>query len=177
MGPRGQEPNESTDDAVWQDLVARLEGTSTESSALPGNDPQIPPAAVGLPADGSPRPDVPGARDREDLTDRERADAIFRDQPFRAAGPRDYTAPEEPEEDEGFVPDEPPPLGAGDPLTVLAWIGAAGGPITLLLFAMFWRDAPLAATLGVLALFLAGAGYLVTKLPKHRDIGDDGAEV
>jgi hypothetical protein len=178
MGPRGQEPNESTDDAVWQDLVARLEGTSTDSPATPGGDTGIPPAPLGLPADGQePRPDVSGAHGTEDLTDRERADAIFRDQPFRATGPRDYAAPEEPEEDEGFVPDEPPPLGAGDPLTVLAWVGAAGGPITLLLFAMFWRDAPLAATLGVLALFLAGAGYLVTKLPKHRDIGDDGAEV
>lgn len=180
MGPRGQEPNESTDDAVWQDLVARLEGTSAgPSSDLSRHAPEVPPAETpGFPADGRARPDAPGARSTggEGPTDRERADAIFRDQPFRT-GPRDYAAPEEDEEDEGFVPEEPPPLGSGDPLTVLAWIGAAGGPIMLLLFAMFWRDAPLAATLGVLALFLAGAGYLVTKLPKHRDIGDDGAEV
>ncbi|MDQ0734334.1 hypothetical protein [Arthrobacter agilis] len=176
MGPRGQEPNESTDDAVWQDLVARLEGTSTDPSGTPGRPPTAPPEepAALPPETRGPRAEARGA---QDLTDRERADAIFRDQPLRATGPRDYAAPEEPEEDEGFTPDEPPPLGSGDPLTVLAWIGAAGGPITLLLFAMFWRDAPLAATLGVLALFLAGAGYLVTKLPKHRDIGDDGAEV
>ncbi|MHA7208294.1 hypothetical protein [Arthrobacter sp. MDT1-65] len=181
MGPRGQEPNESTDDAVWQDLVARLEGTSAgPSSDLTGHAPEVPPAETpGFPPDGRARPDAPDTRSTggEGPTDRERADAIFRDQPFRTTGPRDYAAPEEAEEDGGFVPEEPPPLGSGDPLTVLAWIGAAGGPITLLLFAMFWRDAPLAATLGVLALFLAGAGYLVTKLPKHRDIGDDGAEV
>ncbi|MHA7239038.1 hypothetical protein [Arthrobacter sp. TMS1-12-1] len=194
MGPRGQEPNESTDDAVWQDLVARLEGTST--------DPDSPATPRRAPIDGvpAPRPEDPDgrgpdpARGRGDgmhdvtgaggetpdgpaTTDRERAEAIFRNQPFTSRGPRDYAAPEEPDEDEGFTPEEPPPLGSGDPLTVLAWIGAAGGPIMLLLFAMFWRTAPMVATLGLLALFLAGAGYLVTKLPKQRDIGDDGAEV
>ncbi|BBE22443.1 hypothetical protein MN0502_13260 [Arthrobacter sp. MN05-02] len=112
-----------------------------------------------------------------DLRPARRADAIFRNQPLRSEGPRDYEAPPESEEDEGFTPEEPPPLGTGDPLTVLAWLGAAGGPVMLLLFAMFWRDAPLAATLGVLALFLAGAGYLISRLPTHRDLGDDGAEV
>jgi hypothetical protein len=179
MGPRGQEPNESTDDAVWQDLVARLEGTSADPPA---------PNASGSSAVERTDPDGGAGRERTDArgesgasgaagpTDRERADAIFRNQPFRPSGPRD-SEPVEPEDDEGFTPEEPPPLGSGDPLTVLAWIGAAGGPILLLLFAMFWRNAPLAATLGVLALFLAGAGYLVTKLPKNRDIGDDGAEV
>ncbi|MHA7190851.1 hypothetical protein ACX80N_11225 [Arthrobacter sp. MDT2-16] len=183
MGPRGQEPNESTDDAVWQDLVARLEGTAADPGS-PDAGRLLPPAApadpLGTRSDERGGADAPGARGGEDLTDRERADAIFRDQPFRPMGPRDYSAPQradEPDDDEGFTPEEPPPLGSGDPLTVLAWVGAAGGPITLLLFAMFWRDAPLAATLGVLALFLAGAGYLVTRLPKHRDIGDDGAEV
>ncbi|MFC3298888.1 hypothetical protein FJV46_11635 [Arthrobacter agilis] len=180
MGPRGQEPNESTDDAVWQDLVARLEGTSHDPDAPgPASDRDRPGTGSSnghavYPTDGSGRR---GDGAGDGLTDRERADAIFRDQPFGATGPRDYSAAEEPEEDEGFTPDEPPPLGSGDPLTVLAWIGAAGGPVLLLLFAMFWQDAPLAATLGVLMLFLAGAGYLITKLPKHRDMGDDGAEV
>ncbi|KQN95658.1 hypothetical protein ASF21_15770 [Arthrobacter sp. Leaf234] len=188
MGPRGQEPNESTDDAVWQDLVARLEGTASDPLATEASPrTQEPPAgAPGARPDGRGvhRTDASGAApagrgggEPDGLTDRERADAIFRNQPFASAGPRDYVAPEEPEEDDGFTPDEPPPLGSGDPLTVLAWVGAAGGPVLLLLFAMFWQDAPLAATLAVLALFLAGAGYLVTKLPKHRDIGDDGAEV
>ncbi|MEC5199970.1 hypothetical protein RCH21_002209 [Arthrobacter sp. PL16] len=186
MGPRGQEPNESTDDAVWQDLVARLEGTGVDpgSPDAPRREHDFPPAgAAGTHPDGrgAHRTDAHGTRsstDGDGLTDRERAEAIFRNQPFSSAGPRDYDAPVEPEEeDSGFTPDEPPPLGSGDPLTVLAWIGAAGGPILLLLFAMFWRDAPLAATLGVVALFLAGVGFLVTKLPKHRDIGDDGAEV
>lgn len=185
MGPRGQEPNESTDDAVWQDLVARLEGTSTDSASTGAPDSQgAPPTPAVPPSDETAirRSDAPSPHGAPDTgatgrTDRERAEAIFRNQPFLSGGPRDYSASDEPEDSEGFVPDEPPPLGTGDPLTVLAWIGAVGGPILLLLFAMFWRDAPLAATLGVLALFLAGAGYLVTKLPKYRDLGDDGAEV
>lgn len=188
MGPRGQEPNESTDDAIWQDLVARLEGTSTvpDSPDSPedagGNRDSGPAEPPGAQPDGQggPRPGGSSAlgtsQDEEGGTDRERVEAIFRNQP-RSMGPRDYASLDEPEEDEGYIPDEPPPLGSGDPLTVLAWVAAAGGPILLLLFAMFWRGAPLAATLGVLALFLAGAGYLVTRLPKQRDIGDDGAEV
>ncbi|WP_247828749.1 hypothetical protein [Arthrobacter antioxidans] len=195
MGPRGQEPNESTDDAVWQDLVARLEGTSAdpESPAAPfraridgvpaprpgGPDGQGPPSTRG-PGDGAHdavrgADDAPG--DASGATSRERAEAVFRNQPLLPSGPRDYAAPDDPDEDEGFTPEDPPPLGSGDPLTVLAWIGAAGGPILLFLIAMFWRTAPMAATLGLLAVFLAGAGYLVTKLPKHRDMGDDGAEV
>jgi hypothetical protein len=181
MGPRGHEPNESTDDAVWQDLVARLEGTSPDHHSPDAPTADHPSAPSPSRQDGRPaRPDEaadPLSGPGDGPTDRERADAIFRNQPFHSGGPRDHAAPDEADDDEGFVPEEPPPLGTGDPLTVLAWVGAAGGPILLLLFAMFWRNAPLAASLGVLALFLAGAGYLVTKLPKHRDIGDDGAEV
>ena len=58
---------------------------------------------------------------------------------------------------------------------VLAWTGALGGPVLLLLFAMFWRNAPLAVILGVIALFVAAAGYLLFRLPSHHD--DDGAAV
>jgi hypothetical protein len=177
MGHRGQEPNESTDDAVWQDLVARLGGTPGSSGSSPGAAAPLPPAGPATPSDANTGLETGG---RPDPTDRERAEAIFRDQPLGVAGPRDYSTPEVPEdaeEHEGFVPEEPPPLGSADPLTVLAWVGAAGGPIALLLVTMFWRSAPLGAVLGLLAVFLAGAGYLVTKLPKHRDLGDDGAEV
>ncbi len=172
MGLRGQEPNESTDDDIWRDLVARLEGTE---SAPTGTDS---PGREGTPA-AEPQEDPPSEPQDAAPTDRERADRIFRNQPLQRRGPRDHDLPEPDgdDEDDGFVPEEPPPLGTGDPLTILAWVGAAGGPLTLLLFAMFWRDAPLAATFGILALFLAGAGYLVSRLPKHREIGDDGAEV
>ena len=111
MGPRGQEPNESTDDAVWQDLVARLEGTASDPLATEASPrAQEPPAgAPGARPEGrgvhrtdaaGAAPAARGGGEPDGLTDRERADAIFRNQPFASAGPRDYVAPEEPEEDD-----------------------------------------------------------------------------
>ena len=91
-------------------------------------------------------------------------------------GPRDYS-PEEDESDGSFVPDEPPPVGSGEPLVILAWLGAAGGPLLLLLFAMFWRGAPMPVVLGIVAIFVTCAGYLLFRLPQSRDEGDDGAAV
>ncbi|WP_026550846.1 hypothetical protein [Arthrobacter sp. Br18] len=164
MTPRGQEPNESTDDEVWLDIVARLEQTP------PGTAPE--PARKDTPA-GAPAADP--LPPNPFLTDRQRADAVFENQPLRPPGPRDYEATETGNDDGRYVPPEPPPLGAGDPLLVLSWLAAAGGPVLLLVIAMFWRSAPLSVWLGVLAVFVAGAGYLLTRLPGSRD--DDGAEV
>ncbi|MCG2623834.1 hypothetical protein LVY72_18225 [Arthrobacter sp. I2-34] len=90
-------------------------------------------------------------------------------------GPRDYTAADD--DDEGYVPPEPAPLGAGEPLVVLAWLMVAGGPVGLLLIAMFWRGVPMAAVLGIIVLVIAAAGYLVSRLPSERDGYDDGAKV
>lgn len=152
MSPRAQDPNESTDDAVWQDLVARLEETpSSELPERPASDP------------------APSAE--------ERVRAIFEGQPVQApAGPRDYTAPAD-EEDGSFQPPEPPALGVGDPLVVLAWLGAVGGPVALVLIAMFWRSASTTVMLGIVAIFLASVTFLIFRLPKTRDYDDDGAAV
>jgi hypothetical protein len=90
-------------------------------------------------------------------------------------GPRDYAAADDGEE--GFIPPDPPPLGAGDPMVVLAWIGAAGGPLALLLASMFWRSLPAAAIVGIVAVFIASVGYLVYRLPQHRDNDDDDGAV
>ena len=199
MTDRDPERNESTDEALWLDLVARLEETPDFSS-------QDSPPEANTSADAkNPYPPVDPADGAEDVsgtdsgtgsapepadpplppplspplpTAAERTRAIFDNQPFRAApprGPRDYDEPEELESEGEFVPPEPPPLGSGEPLVVLAWLGAIGGPLLLLVFAMFWRGAPLALVLGVIALFAASAGYLLFRLPSHHD--DDGAEV
>lgn len=90
-------------------------------------------------------------------------------------GPRDYEA----EDLEGeFVPGEPPSLTGADPAVVLSWIGAAGGPIFLVLAAIFWRGMPLVGVIGVILAFLAGTSYLIYRLPKNRDHdGGDGAVV
>ena len=65
----------------------------------------------------------------------------------------------------------------GDPLVVLAWIGAVGGPIVLMLIAMFWRSASTTVMLGIVAIFIASVIFLIFRLPKTRDYDDDGAEV
>ena len=242
MSDKEPDRNESIDEAVWLDLVARLEQTpdldrDAGHGAEPGKDPQPKPdgqpghpspqagladgdagsagggaAGAGAdaqnPAPGTPRPaegsgTAAGGR-QVPPSPAERTRALFgnrlhnqssgpRPAPWpgaaggtgsgaaggdgpRPSGPRDYVAPEE-DDDAGFEPPEPPPLGSGEPLLVLAWLGAAGGPLLLLLFAMFWRDAPLALVLGIIALFAASAGYLLYRLPTHRQDGDDGSVV
>ena len=184
MKDREPEHNESTDEAAWLDLVARLQDMPADEThggrtnpdgsraAGPGSgtgtDAQDPanPGAAPDSGPGSPRSAA------------ERTRAIFENQPLRPLsprGPRDYDEPGELESEGEFVPPEPPPFSTGEPLVVLAWMGAVGGPVLLLLFAMFWRDAPLPVILGIIALFVASAGYLLFRLPQHRE--DDGAAV
>ena len=174
MSEREPEHNESTDEEVWRDLVARLEHMDSEPGPGPGTGADAGDAAVrdeGRPESG---PVPPAAVPPAAGTPAERTRAIFENQPL--AGPRDYTADDD-EDDGGFTPPEPPPLGSGEPLVVLAWIGALGGPLLLLLYAMFWQGAPLAVVLGTIAVFAGSTGYLLFRLPQHRDEDDDGAEV
>lgn len=201
MNEKEPDRNGSTDDAVWLDLVARLEQTpdlddGRDSPPSPGRSrPEDPDAGPGDRRPQEPRapqavPPSPAERTRALFGNRLQPDlsagpassgpsraAAGEDGPGgnRPAGPRDYEV--EDDDDGGFVPPEPPPLGSGEPLLVLAWIGAAGGPLLLLLFAMFWRSAPLTVVLGVIALFAGSAGYLLYRLPQQREDGDDGSAV
>ena len=223
MKEREPERNESTDEAVWLDLVSRLQNMPADEThggrdALasprtgitdaPEDQPEgqdgrevfgtpdssagasVPPGVNGSPASGqggstaqggderSRGTPATGSNDSVHRSAAERTRAIFENQPFRSMpprGPRDYDEPEDLESEGEFVPPEPPPFSTGEPLVVLAWTGALGGPVLLLLFAMFWRSAPLAVILGVIALFVAAAGYLLFRLPSHHD--DDGAAV
>ena len=189
------------DDAVWLDLVARLQGVGdgtdeaapgwpdehgpaggeTDSPAkaeqtAPAGPLQLPGRSVTLtrwvslaprprnfpPRNGCGKPagnPVPraGTRDRTRLWAR------------ATTRPRTTTA--------RFVPEEPPSLAGADPLTVLAWIGAVGGPVALVLSAMFWRSAPLLAILGMVVVFAASVVFLIMKLPGEKDEHDDGARV
>lgn len=223
--PDSGSPDQSAnqDDAVWLDLVARLEGTSfAEGSTADGstakdgpapnapdnpNDPDIP-DAEGPDAPGPTPSLAPGTtpgrpatfrdfdplglagRAPTELSAAERSAAArsgSAGQP-RSGGatgtgqdghdiqgsPRDYAV-----EDDGgdFVPEEPPSLSGTDPLTMLAWLGAVGGPIALLLSAMFWRSAPLLAIVGMVSAFILAVVYLIMKLPQEKDDNDDGARV
>src|SRR5699024_5835287 len=55
-------------------------------------------------------------------------------------GPRDYTLAEEPVED--YRPPEPRPLGAGNPRTVLSWVGVIGAAIFGLMAALLGWSLP-----------------------------------
>jgi hypothetical protein len=222
------DPSANQDDAVWLDLVARLQGdtpapgadvvpgggdspapghprnhggprhsTATGDDAGPAPDGGSAPAEQ---ADGSGRgsaakrftdfdplglaPRAPrelSAAERQQAADREKGAGQQEaprsgqaDVPPGARDPRDYSV----EDDDGeFVPEEPPKLSATDPLTMLAWLGAVGAPVALVLSSMFWRSAPLLAILGMVAVFIGAVVYLIMKLPQEKDENDDGARV
>jgi hypothetical protein len=189
--PTPPDSGANQDDAVWLDLVARLEGSSgpadpkdaatgdpvaTAAPARPFSDfdplglSGAPPvelsakerlARTAEPAGG---PGAPGTSGQDAAAEG----------PEAPAGPRDYEAADD---DGAFVPEEPPSLAGTDPLTVLAWLGAVGGPIALLMSAMFWRSAPLLAVLGIVTVFAVSVVFLIMKLPGEKDEHDDGARV
>lgn len=176
------------DDAIWLDLVARLEGVGADADEATDG----PAGANSGSNSGASSPTVRTFRDFDplglagaapiELSAKERlapgpgnpAAAAGNEVPDAGSGPRDY----EPDDDDGaFVPEEPPSLAGADPMTVLAWLGAVGGPIALVLSAMFWRSAPLVAILGIVVVFAASVVFLIMKLPGEKDEHDDGARV
>ncbi|MGW4380879.1 hypothetical protein [Kitasatospora sp. NPDC004531] len=87
-------------------------------------------------------------------------------------GPRDYTVAEN-EDDDHFVPPEPPPLPPADTTAKFAWLAVLGGPALLLFDAVVWREVSgWPAWVGIIA-FLGGFGTLVARM-KDRD--DDEPE-
>lgn len=187
--PDSEQPDQGAnqDDAVWLDLVARLESdTVAIRPDSPATGEQLP---TGTPAAAPESPAPPSFHDFDPLglagTPPAGMSAAERHpeaqgRPARdgtdgpAEGPRDYEADDDGEE---FVPEEPPSLAGTDPLTMLAWLGAVGGPVALLLSAMFWRSAPLLAIVGIVAVFVLATVYLIMKLPQEKNGDDDGARV
>jgi hypothetical protein len=205
------DPSANQDDAVWLDLVARLEadtpafdpetrnqnGIGSDAGSSPAADSTadlggtVPDSAAESPGkrftDFDPLGLAPRAGAPTELSAAERQEAAARQRAAENApqgsgapgsagseGPRDYGT----EDDDGaFVPQEPPSLSATDPLTMLAWIGAVGAPVALVLSAMFWRSAPLLAILGMVVTFVGAVVYLIMKLPQEKDENDDGARV
>ncbi|WP_104091850.1 hypothetical protein [Arthrobacter sp. GMC3] len=173
------------DEAAWLDLVARLEAPEFMDELL-DSSPEEPKTRSAEPSNPKPAPDHKGVVDFDPL-------GVWEDQSEPApreaelhqvsgensteipSGPRDYDA-EDP--DESFVPEDLPSLAGTAPAVVLSWIGAVGGPLFLVIAAIFWRSIPLPAVLGVIAAFLAGTGYLLFRLPNNRDHDSgDGAVV
>lgn len=182
------------DDAVWRDLVARLQEPDDDFMNEPGPERTGDGGAVnGHDAgsvnghDGTDSLDAvesSEADERKTVTDfdplgvwQRQSEPASREPDMRepalpghskdpAAGPRDYFA----EDDDGeFVPEELPSLSLADPAVMASWIGAAGGPLFLVFSAIFWRQIPLLVVFAVILAFLAGTGYLLFRLPSDRD--------
>jgi hypothetical protein len=82
------------------------------------------------------------------------------------------------DEQERYVPPEPPPITSTDLASRLAWLGVLGGPLVLLLAALTWSHLPTLVVILTLAAFVGGFITLVARLPRERDDGpDDGAVV
>lgn len=91
------------------------------------------------------------------------------------AGPRDYTIPDDPD-DEGFTPPPPPPMPRPrDRFDTFAWIGLIGGPLAIILAFVLGVGGWLAAV--GFAAFTAGFVTLVARASDRRDDGGDGAVV
>lgn len=88
-------------------------------------------------------------------------------------GPRDWQAPDA-EDEEHFVPPEPPPLPEADTTTKFGWLGALGGPLLLLAAVLFRFDVTWwLLTLGV-GGFIGGCFTLATRLrPGDEDDYDE----
>ena len=75
---------------------------------------------------------------------------------------------------EHFVPPDPGPIFDGDPLLTMAWVGAAGIPIALVVAIVAWPAAPVVVLQAAGVLFAVSCALLVWRLPHHRDDSDDG---
>jgi hypothetical protein len=82
------------------------------------------------------------------------------------------------DDEEGYVPPEPPPLPRGDLVSRIAWAAVIGGPLFLLAAALAWRTLPPYLLLFALLAFVGGFVTLVARMPaEHPDDPDDGAVV
>ena len=90
----------------------------------------------------------------------------------------DHRSYEPPEEDDHFVPPDPPPLPAGDLHFWAIMVGLVVGPFLVLISAVIPILSRGWTTVGVL-LALAGFVLLVLRQPRNRrpDDGDLGAQV
>lgn len=180
-GPRDTGDDGSVDvEAAWADIVARWDDeqppvgrwpASEDAETVAGDDP---PAVE--PGDGAPPADLTPEDDADDgVADDWAAPSHVGGERVREAA----AAPEPVEDDEGYVPPEPPPLPRGDLVSTLAWIGVLGTPIFFLATALFWRTVPQLLIVAAIAAFVGGFVTLVVRMPEDRDGDgwDDGAVV
>ena len=83
-----------------------------------------------------------------------------------------------PEDDDGFVPPDPPPARLPQGPRLAAWVGVFGAPLLLMAVTALQIWVPGLVVFLLVAGFVAGFGYLVATMPRGpRDPSDDGAQV
>ncbi|MBW1599150.1 hypothetical protein [Streptomyces sp. JJ38] len=170
-GREATQPGESTEDG-------REDGEAAPGAASPGPASSGAPGAPGAPgATNSPgAPESPGSPASTGSSE----DAPLRGFTVYSAGsmntagqgPRDWEAAEPPEEDDHFVPPEPPPLPQADTVTKFAWLAVLGGPALLLAAVLFQWDLSWWMTFLGIGGFVGGFGTLVTRLRDEREDDD-----
>ena len=86
----------------------------------------------------------------------------------------------DPEDEEHYVPPDPPPLPRLDPRRKLAWFGLVGWPLVMLTGTVFGVTYPGWAAVLMALAFIGGFVYLVATMPRRRNDdwgGDDGAVI
>jgi len=79
--------------------------------------------------------------------------------------------------EEHFVPPDPGPIFGGDPLVTMAWLGAAGIPVAMLIVLVVWQGAPTRLLQGAAIVFVLSCALLVWRLPRHRPQSDGSGAV
>lgn len=186
----GREPEEGEPQEPQEPQEPRKDGSSLPPEeeaawaaivAAYGDEPTDP-EPEGEPEHGAgPAPAPESGTDESDTLTRPRPAAPDAEPPTRSftvyaagTGPRDWEAAEDEDEDH-FVPPEPPPLPETDTATKFAWLAAVGGPLLLLGSILLQIDLTWwIVTLGV-GGFLGGFATLLTRLRDGRDDedGDD----
>jgi hypothetical protein len=152
------------DDLAWARIVAGYDAPVAPASASWPPQEDLPPAMDSLGA--------PGDAPREESSDR------FDDEPAlpQPPGASPTFGPVEMHRSaEAFIPPEPPPLPHLAPAQQLAWVGLAGGPLLLLIAAVFAVTLPVWLSLAAVIGFVGGFLTLVAMMEdRHSDDGDSG---
>ena len=156
----------------WAQIIADLGPLGTDDEAAAPPDPDRTRDAEGSPDPG----DGAGAAVTYPVAPWVQARPVPREPSGRDwAGSDAMDAAEaQADEHEHFVPPEPGPVLGGDPLLTMAWLGAAGVPIGLLVMLIVWRDAPVVLMQAAGVVFVLSCLLLVWRMPHHRDDDDRG---
>lgn len=176
MTERARGSGEPDFEEEWKSLVARLESDEVADAPWPRDDDLSSGNDVDSDTSGDVKSHEDGATDWE-LWSGEPDDDVPNVYGF--ATNRQWS-PEGPDEDEdSFIPPEPPPLGwlESPPLLVLCWLGAICAPLYAVVVVLFWHGAPGFTVFIAIVVFIAGVTGLIMSMPDHRDSNDDGAVI